>query len=129
MTWRTCARMSSRTALKRSMRFLQFCGVQIQFSGSGHRYGFPFSESSICKSNLLRGAEARGGFERRQDVLLGLVPLACCEIGPGQIVLRGGLVERVQGHHSCVLPERAGVIFLVEPQVPRWRCSSSSFTG
>ena len=87
---------------------------------------FPSLESFSCKQQLLRGPVVGSGFERREDVILGLVLLARGEIGPGQIELRGRLVERVHGDHGIVFANGPGKIILREPQSPRWRCSSSS---
>ena len=128
MTWRTCVEDAVAHGLKAVNALLQFRGVQIHFSRGGHRL-FPFLGVLELQQQFLRRAVIGRGFERRQDVFLGLVLLAGGEIGLRQIELRGGLVERVHRDHSVVFADRAGIIVLREPQIAEMAVQSSSFTG
>ena len=70
---------------------LEFSGVQVDFSRSGHRSIFLSRESLELQEQFLRRADNRARLRARQHVVLGLVLLAGGEVGLRQVELRPAL--------------------------------------
>jgi hypothetical protein len=92
----------------------QFRRVGIELCDGGHEL-FPFVGVLQLQQQLLRRAVARRGFERREDVVLGLILFARSKIGPGEIELRRRFVQGVHVHHGIVFANRAPEIVLRQP--------------